>query len=318
MTNAPVTVASSSSVATGVHGGIDAAAVTNVGRLRRRNEDAFLIATLQRSLVVHDSSPRAAAGANVGLSGTLLMVADGMGGEGGGDVASCVAINTVASYLLNRMPWTTALATPDGAGAAGMDGPLTSALVVGDACVRLAAAHSTTPRMGTTLTMALVIGPMLYLAHVGDTRCYLLRAGQFSRLTTDHTVAQKVTDETSEPVAPASELHQVLWNSLGGVANLPEPQIIELKLEDNDRLLFCSDGLTKHVSDQRILATLTSGANSVVCERLVALANEAGGSDNVTVLVADARPTVEANRPFSAKPPAEAHASDVQFTPAAS
>jgi len=186
-----------------------------------------------------------------------------------------------------------------------MDGPLTSALVVGDACVRLAAANSTTPHMGTTLTMALVIWPMLYVAHVGDTRCYLLRGGQFSRLTTDHTVAQKVTDETAEPVDPASELHQVLWNSLGGVANLPEPQIVTLKLEANDRLLFCSDGLTKHVSDQQILATLTSGANSVVCERLIELANEAGGSDNVTVLVADARGAAESNHPFRTNPALE-------------
>jgi protein phosphatase len=304
MTNAPGTVASASPVAAGVHGGIDAAGVTSVGRSRSGNEDAFLIATLERSLLVHDSSPRAATGANVGLSGTLLMVADGMGGAGGGDIASRVAVNTVASYLLNRMPWTTALATPDAAGAE-MTGPLTSALVLGDACVRLAAENSTTPQMGTTLTMALVIWPMLYLAHVGDTRCYLLRAGQFSRLTTDHTVAQKVTDETAEPVDPASELHHVLWNSLGGVATLPEPQIVKLKLEHNDRLLFCSDGLTKHVSDQQILATLTSGANLAVCERLIALANEAGGSDNVTVLVADARATAESSHPFRTNPALE-------------
>jgi serine/threonine protein phosphatase PrpC len=289
MTNGPATIQSPEPVATGVHGGIDAAGMSNVGRSRSGNEDAFLIATLQRSLLVHDSSPRKAAAATVGLSGTLLMVADGMGGEGGGDVASCMAVNTVASYLLNLMPWTAALATFDEPGAADLEGSLTSALVVGDAHVRLAAAHSATPRMGTTLTMALVFWPTLYLAHVGDTRCYLLRAGQFSRLTTDHTMAQKVTEATAEPIDPASELHHVLWNSLGGNESLPEPQIVKLKLEVNDRLLFCSDGLTKHVSDQQILATLAVGPNMVVCERLIALANDAGGSDNVTVLVADAR-----------------------------
>ena len=298
MTNSAATFDGRAPVATGVHDGIDAAGMTNVGHSRSGNEDAFLIATLQRSLLVHDSSPRKAAGATGSLSGTLLMVADGMGGEGGGDMASGIAVNTVASYLLNVMPWTAALATPAEPSTPDMSAAVTSALVVGDARVRQAALHSTTPRMGTTLTMALVLWPMLYLAHVGDSRCYLLRAGQFSRLTTDHTVAQKVTDATAEPVDPASELHHVLWNSLGGDSILPEPQIVKLKLEVNDRLLLCSDGLTKHVSDQQILATLAAGANLPVCERLIALANDAGGSDNVTVLVADARATTELNHPF--------------------
>jgi len=152
--------------------------------------------------------------------------------------------------------------------------------------------------MGTTLTMVLVLGPMLYVAHVGDTRCYLLRSGQLSRLTTDHTMAQKEEEATNEPVDPASELHDVLWNSLGGSSELPEPQIVKLKLELNDRLLLCSDGLTKHVSDAQILETLAAGANTAVCERLIALANEAGGSDNVTVIVADARVTADLTQPF--------------------
>src|SRR4030095_13504727 len=108
---------------------------------------------------------------------------------------------------------------------------LAPALVVGDSCVKYAAQHSTTPHMGTTLTMALVLWPTLYVAHVGDTRCYLLRSGRLKRLTTDHTVAQKVLENAREPVDVASQLHHTLWNSLGGSAELPKPEIAKLELE---------------------------------------------------------------------------------------
>jgi protein phosphatase len=282
------------SVAMGVHGGIEAAGLSNVGRSRRGNEDAFLIATLQRSLIVHDASPpttRATLGAGT-ASGVLLMVADGMGGEGGGEVASRVAVSTVASYLLNVMPWASSAAAPSDASSTGVGEQLASALVAGDSSVKVAATHSTTPRMGTTLTMALVFWPSLYVAHVGDTRLYLLRGGQLSRLTVDHTMAQKVLDETVEPIEPGSELHHVLWNSLGGSSALPEPQILKLDLKLGDRLLLCSDGLTKHLPDTEILAELSLGESSpACCAKLVDRANAAGGSDNVTVLVADARPS---------------------------
>jgi protein phosphatase len=277
-------------VAMGTYGGIEAAGLTNVGLSREGNEDAFLIATLQRSLVVHAASASAKNGGfHDSLAGTLLMVADGMGGEGGGDVASRVAVNTVASYLLNVMPWASAVvAPPDEVSCAGVGAQLSSALVVGDSCVKYAAQHSTTPHMGTTLTMALVLWPALYVAHVGDTRCYLLREGQFSRLTTDHTLAQKVLDEAVESVPPESQLHHLLWNSLGGSKSLPEPQIVKMELKPGDRLLLCSDGLTKHVSDPEILLALSTGEpNATQCARLIALANAGGGSDNVTVLIAN-------------------------------
>src|SRR6185503_882256 len=95
-----------------------------------------------------------------------------------------------------------------------------------------------------------------------------------------------------EPVEPGSELHHVLWNSLGGSSALPEPQILKLDLKLGDRLLLCSDGLTKHLPDTEILAELSLGESSLACcAKLVDRANAAGGSDNVTVLVADARPS---------------------------
>jgi serine/threonine protein phosphatase PrpC len=271
-------------------GSIEASGLTNVGRQRPVNEDAYLIATLQRSMVVHDASPAEARGWFAGSSaGTLLVVADGMGGQGGGDVASRVAIDTVASYLLNVMSWTSGMAPAlarDRASLPGMREQLASALVVGDSTVKTAAAGSPTPAMGTTLTMALVLWPVLYVAHVGDTRCYLLRSGKLTRLTTDHTLAQKIAT-VAVPIDPESQLNHVLWNSLGGSAEIPQPEMAKIELALGDRLLLCSDGLTKHVSDEQIAACLTAEEpNAARCARLVEHANAGGGSDNVTVVVA--------------------------------
>ena len=320
MTNRAPTAAVLTGAATGTHGGIDAAGMTNAGRSRANNEDAFLIATLQRSMLVHAASPALVGGvATSDLVGTLLVVADGMGGEGGGEVASRIAVDTVASYLLNVMPWGSSAAAGDEPTPAGVEEQLTSALLAGDAAVKLAALNSATPRMGTALSMALVFWPVLYVAHVGDTRCYLLRAGQFSRLTTDHTVAQKILEEAAEPVAPESELHHVLWNSIGGSQSLPEPQSVRLELLLGDRLLLCSDGLTKHVSDAQILAVLAGGESNVgACDRLVALANAGGGSDNVTVLVADARAPLELGRALQGVYERGPNSANPQFGSAAS
>jgi len=269
---------------------VEAAGMTNVGLARTGNEDAFLIATLQRSLVVQNASAAAKnEGARDSLAGTLLIVADGMGGEGGGDIASRVAVETVASYLLDALPRAPPVVVPAGEGTAtSVQAQLFSAILAGDSRVKEAARHSSTPRMGTTLTLALVLWPSLYVAHVGDTRCYLLREGQFSRLTTDHTMAQKLIDEAVPPVESDSPLHDVLWNSLGGAEQRPDPQLVELELKLGDRLLLCTDGLTKHVSDPEILLALSAQEpNATQCARLIELANAGGGSDNVTVLVAN-------------------------------
>lgn len=272
---------------------IDATGMTNVGRVRTGNEDAYLIATLRRSMVVHDASPEAAHGWFPGGSaGTLLVVADGMGGQGGGDIASRTAVNTVANYLLNVMPWAGAPmeVTTNPSPVTDVPDQLSSALVVGDSTVRTAGSRTATPDMGTTLTMAFVLWPVLYVAHVGDSRCYLLHCGKLSRLTTDHTLAQRVAESPAGPVAAASHLHHVLWNSLGGSDELAEPQIVKVRLELGDVVLLCSDGLTKHVDDDQIAALISvDEPNATRCARLVERANAAGGSDNVTVVIAKAR-----------------------------
>ena len=266
---------------------VDSAGLTDVGRERATNEDAYLIATLQRSLVVHDASPAARGWFAGEPAGTLLVVADGMGGQGGGDVASRVAVSTVSSYLLNCMPWVTARSSGDARGSLpGVRDQLSSALVAGDSTVKSAGVTSGAPHMGTTLTMALIVGPLLYVAHVGDTRCYLLRAGKLRRLTTDHTMAQQVEEASHEPLDATSHLHHILWNALGATEDLPKPEIKRLELLPGDALVLCSDGLTKHVSDDEIRRTLAEeSAPGACCQRLVARANAEGGTDNITVVV---------------------------------
>ncbi len=281
------------------HARIDAAGATHIGRVRAKNEDAYLIATLQRSMVVHDASPAAARGWVPGeAAGTLLVIADGMGGQGAGDLASQVAVNAIAGYLLNVMPWVTprALEEPPARAEApsllGVREQLSSALVAGDSTVKAAGVQSGTPRMGTTLTMALLVWPLLYVAHVGDTRCYLWRRQQLTRLTTDHTVAQQIAEASpQQPVDPASALHHMLWNSLGGAEPVPVPQISKVPLEAGDVLLLCSDGLTKHVGEAEIAAVLGSTEPIAArCARLVDRANAEGGTDNVSVVIATGVP----------------------------
>jgi protein phosphatase len=274
---------------------IEAAGATDIGCVRSQNEDAYLIATLQRSMVVHDSSAEYRRGWLTGdTAGTLLVVADGMGGMGGGSTASRIAVQTITSYLLNVMPWV-AERMDVSAGRASLTSvpsvrdQLSSAVVVSDSTVRSAGASIGEPRMGTTLTMALLLWPTLYVAHVGDSRCYLFRSGTLTRLTTDHTLAQQCLDQGMPPLGDDSGLHHWLWNSLGG-RETAKPQTTKLRLEPADVLLLCSDGLTMHLSEDEIAKTVAGSERAAdLCSNLVARAKAAGGSDNVTVVIARRR-----------------------------
>jgi serine/threonine protein phosphatase PrpC len=293
---------------------LDAAGLTHVGRERARNEDQFLIARLERRLRVQSTSvvdvapllpaPR---------EGTLLLVADGMGGGAAGDVASAVAVRTVVDYVCNVMPWATSVSAADGppspisldpartpaslrsmgqtpAPSSTLPGiriGLTSALREGDVAVRRVASTSGGRPMGTTTTLAYVQWPHLYVAHVGDSRCYLLRRDDFMQLTTDHTLAEKLRARTDITIDESSPWHHVLWNALGaGEHAAIEPEVHRHELREGDALLLCSDGLNKHVDDDVIADILTRSSSAAsACDRLVDLANADGGSDNITVVV---------------------------------
>lgn len=267
-----------------------------MGRLRTTNEDAYLIATLQRSINVHEASPGARGWFPGDPAGTLLIVADGMGGQGGGDVASSTAVNAVASHLLNVMPWVkvnTNNSSPPTARTS-LRGELSTAVMAGDETVRAEGAQGGTPRMGTTLTMAFVLWPFVYIAHVGDTRCYLLASGQLRCLTTDHNLAQKFVEESPRPIEPPQQLQHILWNALGAGVDRPVPDVSKVELGSGGILLVCSDGLNKHVSDEIIQSVLESRESCAArAVKLVELANAGGGTDNITAIVAEVKAAPE-------------------------
>jgi len=219
-----------------------------------------------------------------------MIVADGMGGHSGGEVASSTAVNAVANHLLNAMPWvkTKDTAAPPRVSAPGVRSELSTAILTGEQIVIAEGANAGMPNMGTTLTMAFLLCPFVYVAHVGDTRCYLLESGRLRCLTTDHNLAQKFVEASPRPVAPPEQLQHILWNALGAGSEQAVPEVSKFEINPGAVLMVCSDGLNKHVPDETIQSVVASPQSCAQRARqLVDLANAAGGTDNITVIVAE-------------------------------
>jgi PPM family protein phosphatase len=143
--------------------------------------------------------------------------------------------------------------------------------------------------MGTTVTLAYSFGSRLFLVHVGDSRCYLFRARQLHRLTHDHTLVEEMIDrgELQPEEAAHHRLRHVITNVVGGHEPGVHVECHRLDLEPDDALLLCSDGLTEMIPDTRIAAVLEAEHEPrTACQRLVAEANDLGGRDNITIIVA--------------------------------
>jgi len=260
------------------------------GRVRPNNEDQFLIADLERRLVLHHSSvPAAAEAPPVGerRQGLLFVVADGMGGYEGGEIASAVAVGSIVKYALELMPWL--VSASDSAEHELADG-MRSAMQACHEKVRDAARErSLDIRMGTTLTLAYAVWPRLYVLHAGDSRAYLHRAGGLYRLTRDHTLSQRLVEQNvlTEEEADKSRYSHILLNTVGGQSESVEVELHQLELRKRDMLLLCTDGLTGEVHDDLLAARLGRGGPvQRMADDLVLEANRAGGHDNVTVIVA--------------------------------
>lgn len=265
----------------------DLAGRTHVGCVRDHNEDSFLIADLGRwldvletSLSVQDEQRRIS-----GPKGTLMMVADGMGGHGGGEVASSVAIDMIAQFALYAMPW---VRHPDQLEEKEILGQMGDAMNKCQARLERVARRKKLDELqpGTTLTVAYALWPRLYVAHAGDSRLYLFREGELAQITRDHTVGQALRDSGAIGQEP-SRFDHILVNVVGGGADRVHADAHGLRLEPGDRVLLCSDGLYGHVTDERIAHELGQPQSSAaVCEHLVQAAIDDGGTDNITVVVA--------------------------------
>jgi PPM family protein phosphatase len=246
---------------------IQAGARTDLGRVRKNNEDCYSI----------DPSLQ------------LYVLSDGMGGEAHGEVASNLAVQTIVTHCRQgENSRTTPIfgeSTPD---VSERTNRLASAIHLANRKVFEAAASDPEQQgMGATIVAAWIEGQKLSLAHVGDSRAYLLRAGSMDQLTADHSlVAEKVRVGILTPQeADASELQSVLTRAVGTNSTV-EVDTDEQALLVGDFVLLCSDGLTRMVTDPEIASTLlTSTSAQESADRLVDLANDNGGVDNVSVIV---------------------------------
>ena len=265
---------------------IDAYGVTHPGKVRKDNQDHFLLCSLRKQLVVRLSSIPEAEGllGSTERLASLAMVADGVGGAARGETASRVALAAVTQYVSRSMRCYYAAGAQD-------DQELHDALQQGaQQChaelVRRGEEDADFRGMATTLTLYLGVWPRGYLLQVGDSRCYLLRDGELAQITRDQTMAQEMVDlgVMKAEEAAGTRLAHTLTSSIGG--SQTQPTVTRFDMTWGHVLLLCSDGLTRHVSDERIrdvLRAMTSAQQA--CETLLHDALEGGGSDNITVVV---------------------------------
>jgi serine/threonine protein phosphatase PrpC len=267
---------------------IDVSARSDRGHLRENNEDHFFVTRLGRTLeTLITSLPPGEVPDRAEEVNYVMIVADGMGGHAAGEVASRMAISGLVSLALDIPDW---IFKVDEQHARELERRSRRRVQeVGAMLVEHGRRNSAMRGMGTTLTAARSLGRDLMITHVGDSRAYLLRAGSLHRLTRDHTYAQMLVDAghlAPGDVADSRHRH-VLTNALGGACEDVHVDIDRLQLEDGDRLMLCSDGLTDLVDDGAITDILREATRSSdACERLVQLALDRGGRDNVTVIVA--------------------------------
>ena len=263
---------------------LDAAGLTDIGKVRSENQDHFLFATLHKTIKIRHTSLPGAEALEV-LSqrlASVAMVADGVGGTEGGEAASRTTVETVTAYVNHTMGCYYQAKHEDDA--AFLE-ELKAAAATCHETVTAQAREIKLDRMATTLTLALAVWPKMYLLQVGDSRGYLLRDGELTMLTRDQTMAQALVD--SGAIKPADVARSPFRNVLSSaIGRGPAPEISQHDLRLGDTLLLCSDGLTKHVPDQQIrhrLRSMTSSQDG--CRMLVDDALAGGGSDNITVLI---------------------------------
>jgi len=263
---------------------IDVYGLTHPGKVRKDNQDHFLISSLLKRMEVHQTSlpDPGKVDTETERLAFLCMVADGVGGGPKGEAASRRTLEAVSQYVTRSMDCYY-MADPSD------DQAFTQALA--DAALhshddlRERSDAELGKGMATTLTLILFVWPRAYLLQVGDSRYYILRDGELTQISRDQTLAQVLVDDDvfSRTEASRSPLSNVLSSAIGGSATTPVVTGID---QDWDYVhLLCSDGLTKHVSDEQIAERLRSMTSAKqVCKDLLQDALDDGGSDNITIL----------------------------------
>ncbi len=265
---------------------LDLFGLTHAGHVRGENQDHFLLATVHPVVMIHGTSlPHAELLPTHGQRlATLMLVADGVGGSSDGGEASRLAVEAIMGYVSSTMECCHAVVS-------GSDTALFAALRKGAAeahavVQRQAAAGHLPSVMATTLTLVVAVWPSAYVLQVGDSRCYFFSDGELRQVTRDQTVAQDLVDMGVLPAerAAKSPYRHVLARAIGAEEATPEVARLDIS-ERGSVLVLCSDGLTKHVSDDEIAEHVrTMQSSEQLCRSLVELALARGGTDNVTVL----------------------------------
>jgi protein phosphatase len=271
---------------------LDLFGLTHIGKVRTENQDHFLLATVHPQVKVHASSltlvePGLLTGERVA---TLMLVADGVGGGVAGAEASQLAVETITHYVSHTLRCYHVAGANDDE----LENALRAAAFAAHDAVRAErVARDESRPMATTLTIALAVWPWAYIVQVGDSRCYLFQEGEMRQLTRDQTVAQALVDEgvMDESSAARSPFGNVLASAIG--SDEAKPEVRRVSIRARSLFLLCSDGLTKHVTNDEISDEIRRHTSSdALCRSLLDLALARGGSDNVTVLAAQAKGAV--------------------------
>ncbi len=255
-------------------------ALSDVGRTREHNEDAFVVADLASGTPIQFTH---VIRQGAGKAGHLFMVADGMGGAAAGELASETAVDVVLRFL--REQWAPRRSTDPATFAVALE---SATEMANSAIYRHATEHPELRGMGTTATIAGLLGDELYLAQVGDSRGYLVRDGVARQITKDQSLMQKLIEagEISEEAAEQSERRNIILQALGPEAVI-RIDLTHQRVRRGDVLILCSDGLSGVVRSEEIGRTVSEEHDlQLICRRLIALANALGGPDNITVVAA--------------------------------
>jgi len=249
---------------------IKAYGLTHVGRQRQHNEDSYLVADEAK----------------------LFLVADGMGGHAAGEIASRIAVDSISEFILHTKE-------DDGTWPHAYDEHFKRSTNRLMAAVRLANTRvleamrkdARLRGMGTTVVACLADGETMSVAHVGDSRAYMIRDNHLQRITNDHSwvFEQVQAGMLTEAEAEKHPLRNVITRALGGALQV-NPDASEIEVKGGDVFLLCSDGLTGMVPEDEILKVVTqfTGDLEKACQKLIEEANERGGLDNVTAILVKA------------------------------
>ncbi len=269
---------------------LDLFGITDIGKVRQENEDHFLIATVHQQLVIQGTSfpnPEQLKARGERFA-SVYLVADGVGGTAGGRDASQLTVATLARYASSTMQCFRR--TGDGANDEELLASLRAATREAHRVVRAEAAARGESKMATTMTFGVAIWPYAYVVQVGDSRFYYWADGKLQRVTRDQTLAQDLVDQGVFPVErmAKSPFHNVLARAIG--ADDATPEVTRIEMAQGGVGLFCTDGLTKHVSDEEIgEAIAASPSSEELCRSLLQLTLDRGASDNVTIVSARMR-----------------------------